>query len=115
MITLRKNDKTIEIAKLVEGKKRTPIYWHPTEQSELMNSVTDIHHFNDEYFRDQFELSEQQAIEIFSGLAEDTVVEKHQKKYSPSPAKRMTPSIGQATATKSKLPLNWTKLSTLSC
>ena len=81
MLTLTQNDKTIQIAKLVEGKSTTPIFWHPTQTDELMNSVHNLGTFNDSYFRDRFELSDSQANEIFQGLADERVVEKNQSKY----------------------------------
>ena len=81
MITLHKTDSTIQIATLVEGRSSTPIFWHPVEKEELMNSVDDLGTFNDVYFRDRFELSDQQADDIFTGLASETVVEKNQSKY----------------------------------
>ena len=81
MLTLHKTDSTIQIATLVEGRSVTPIFWHPVEKEELMNSVTDLGTFNDIYFRDRFELSDQQATDIFTGLANDAVVEKNQSKY----------------------------------
>jgi len=81
MITLHKTGDTIQIANLVEGRRETPIYWHPIEKDELMNSVENLGTFNDAYFRDRFELSEQQASDIFGGLASETVVEKNQSKY----------------------------------
>ena len=81
MLTLTQNDKTIQIAKLVEGKSTTPIYWHPTQNDELMSAVHDIGTFNNAYFRDRFELSADQASEIFQGLADERVVEKNQSKY----------------------------------
>ena len=81
MLTLHKTDKTVQIAKLVEGRRVTPVYWNPTQQETLMNSVHDIGTFNDAYFRDRFELSESQATDIFSGLAEERVLESNQAKY----------------------------------
>ena len=61
MLTLHKNDQTIQIAKLQEGRSATPIYWHPTQNEELMSAVHDLGTFNNAYFRDRFELSEEQA------------------------------------------------------
>ena len=81
MLTLTQNDKTIQIAKLVEGKSVQPIYWHPTQNDELMSAVHDLGTFNSAYFRDRFELSADQASEIFQGLADERVVEKNQSKY----------------------------------
>ena len=81
MLTLHSNNDTVEIAKLIEGRRSTPVFWHPTEQDSLMNSVHDVGTFNDSYFRDRFELSEDQASEIFKGLAAEQVPEKHQSKY----------------------------------
>ena len=81
MLTLTKKDNTIQIAKLVERRSVTPIYWHPTQTAELMNAVHDVGTFNNAYFRDRFELSEEQATNIFDGLANEKVVERHQAKY----------------------------------
>ena len=81
MLTLTQKDNTIQIAKLVEGRSVTPIYWHPTQTDALMNSVHDLGTFNNSYFRDRFELSGAQAQDIFEGLAEERVVEKNQSKF----------------------------------
>lgn len=81
MLTLHKTDATIQIAKLVEGRSTTPIFWHPIQRDDLMNSVHDLGTFNDNYFRDRFELSESQANDIFKGLADETVVETNQSKF----------------------------------
>jgi len=81
MLTLTKKDNTIEIAKLVEGRNVTPVFWHPTQTDELMNSVHDVGSFNNSYFRDRFELSGDQASEIFQGLADEQVIESNQSKY----------------------------------
>lgn len=81
MLTLQKTDQTVQIARLVEGRRVTPVYWHPTQEETLMNAVHDLGTFNDSYFRDRFELSSEQATDIFKGLAEERVVEKNQAKY----------------------------------
>ena len=81
MLTLKKNKETIQIASLVSGKKKTPVYWFPTIRDELMNNVNDLSSFNTNHFRDVFELSEQQASDIFTGLKEESVVERNQSKY----------------------------------
>ena len=79
MLTLQKNKQNIKIANMVQNKKKIPIFWHPTIKDDLMNNVADLRSFNDTYFRDRFELSKEQADDIFTGLRESMVVEKHQR------------------------------------
>ena len=81
MLTLQKNKQNIKIANMVQNKKKIPIFWHPTIKDDLMNNVADLRSFNDTYFRDRFELSKEQADDIFTGLRESMVVEKHQSKF----------------------------------
>ena len=81
MLTLQKTKQTIKIANMVKNKKKTSIYWHPTVKDDLMNNVSDLRSFNNPYFRDRFELSKEQADDIFVGLRESMVVEKHQSKF----------------------------------
>ena len=68
MLTLHKTNDSQLIAELVKGRKRTPVYWYPTVNESLMNSVEDLHAFNNGYFRDRFELSKEQAAEIFTSF-----------------------------------------------
>lgn len=81
MITLTKHPDNILIAKLVKGKKSTPVWWHPTEQEHLRNAVTDLTSFDTERFRDRFELTGEQSRDIFGGIKQNTVVEHHQSKF----------------------------------
>ena len=81
MLTLKKTKDTIQIASLVQNKKKTSVFWHPTIDDELMNNVSDLNSFNSSHFRDRFELSALQATEIFNGLTAEEVVENNQAKY----------------------------------
>jgi len=81
MLTLTKHPDNKEICVLIQGGKRTPVYWHPTINESLMNTVEDLSTFNTGYFRDRFELSKQQSEEIFDGLKKDEVCEHQQQKY----------------------------------
>lgn len=81
MLTLQKHPDNVEICKLVSGKKKIPVMWHPTEQESLRNAVTDLSSFDTERFRDRFELTGEQSGEIFGGLKTNTVHEKNQQKY----------------------------------
>ena len=57
------------------------MYWHPTINEELMNSVSDLNSFNTNHFRDRFELSKEQSEDIFHSLAADNVLERNQSKF----------------------------------
>ena len=81
MLTLHKNSETQQVAELVTGRKRVPVYWHPTIEETLMNSVEDLNAFNDGYFRDRFELSKEQADDIFHSLTANEVLERNQSKF----------------------------------
>ena len=81
MLTLKPHDENTEVATLVVGKKKTSVWWHPIENDDLRNAVTDVGAFNTSRFRDRFELSSAQATEIFDGLRKNEVVEQHQQKY----------------------------------
>ena len=81
MLTLQSHPENKELAKLVQGTKKTPVYWHPVVNDSLRNEVTDLHAFNTPYLRDRFELSTDQAHEIFTGLVDDKVVERLQSKF----------------------------------
>ena len=81
MLTLHKADENVYVCDLVEGKKRTPVYWHPKINAEMRNSVTDLNFFNDDYFRDRFELSRDQAVDIFDKLGRGETLESNQSKF----------------------------------
>ena len=65
MLTLQEAPENVFVADLVEGKKKQKVYWHPKLNKELRNSVRDLGFFNTDYFRDNFELSTEQAADIF--------------------------------------------------
>lgn len=81
MLTLQKSDQNVYICDLVEGKKKTPVYWHPKLNKDMRNSVDNLDFFNTEYFRDQHELSGDQAVDIFDRLKVGETLETNQSKF----------------------------------
>lgn len=81
MITLTDDTENVEICKLHEKRKKKPIFWHPRICKDLRSAVENLNSFNTEKFRDRFELSEDQAGSIFSGLKDNSVCEHNQTKY----------------------------------
>ena len=81
MLTLHSSAENVYICDLVEGKKKTPVYWHPKINSSLRNSVSDLSFFDTDYFRDQFELSREQSDSIFQHLKGGTTLETNQSKF----------------------------------
>ena len=81
MLTLHNSQENVFICNLVEGKKKTPVYWHPKINPELRNDVSDYGFFNTDYFRDQFELSREQASDIFESLHSGGTLETNQSKF----------------------------------
>ena len=81
MLTLHESAENVFICNLLEGKKRTPVYWHPKINADMRNSVTDLDFFNNEYFRDSFELSQDQASNIFNTLKKGSTLESNQSKF----------------------------------
>ena len=81
MITLADDHDNVEICKLHEKKKKTPVYWHPRIRKDLRSAVENLNSFNTEKFRDRFELSQDQASNIFGGLKTNDVCETHQTKF----------------------------------
>ena len=81
MLTLKDDPENILICELQQKKKRTPIFWHPKMRKDLRSAVENLDTFNDEKFRDRFELSKDQANDIFTGLKHDDVCEHHQSKF----------------------------------
>ena len=81
MLTLHNSPDNVFVCNLVEGKQKTPVYWHPKINSELRNSVTDVGFFNTEYFRDRYELSREQASDIFDRLQRNETLETNQSKF----------------------------------
>lgn len=81
MLTLHDSEENVFICDLVEGKKRSRVYWHPKINTEMRNSVEDLDFFNTDYFRDNFELSREQASDIFEKLKSDDTLESNQSKF----------------------------------
>ena len=81
MLTLHDADENVEVCEMVDGKSRQPVYWHPRITTELRNSVENLSFFNTGYFRDQFELSREQATDIFDRLKADETLETNQSKF----------------------------------
>ena len=75
MLTLKKQPDNVELCKLKHGKKLIPIYWHPVRTEELRLAVTNLGGFNNELFRDRFQLSEKQSEEILDNLNAGTTPE----------------------------------------
>ena len=80
MLTLHKDGNT-QLCEMVYKKKRTPVFWHPKLKKELMNTVENFNDFNDEFFRDDLEISRIQAAVIFDALEKDVVPDTLQQKY----------------------------------
>lgn len=84
MLTLSNHPDNIEILNIrpKKGKEITPVFWHPILNKQLRNSVESLEYFfNNELFRDRFELSKQEANDIQESLNKDCVCLKSQKKY----------------------------------
>ena len=81
MLTLHNSDENVFVCNLVEGKKKTPVYWHPKINAAMRNSITDLAFFNTDYFRDQYELSREQASDIFEKLQNGQTLESNQSKF----------------------------------
>ena len=70
MLTLEKSKEAKEICKIVGGRKQS-LYYYPIEDIRYMNSVEDLHAFNTQDFRDNFEITKTQATQIFDILNGD--------------------------------------------
>ena len=81
MLTLQKHPANVRLCTLVQGKKKTPVFWHPRIDKSLMNEVENVGSFNTEPLRDKYELSEEQANEIFTGLRDNVVCEHNSSKF----------------------------------
>ena len=81
MLTLHKHPENQEVCKMVRGRTKIAVYWHPKINDELQNTVEDLANFNNSYLRDRYELSKDQASNIFDNLKLDEVSEKFQQKY----------------------------------
>ena len=77
MLTLKPHKDNVEICKMVKGRARHPIFFHPVENETLMNSVENISSFDLPDFRDTFELSSTQSSEIFNHLRSKTTPENN--------------------------------------
>ena len=85
MLTLTKHPDNQEILVMVpdgKGKKRTPVYWHPVNNHELKNTMDGLSYFfDDESFRDRFQLNDEEADDICQSLSSCEVSKKNQRKY----------------------------------
>ena len=72
MLTLTDHPDNVQIAELIDGTKRTPIYFHPRKNVDLKIHVEDISEFNTEEFRERFAITRVQASEIMDHLKNDT-------------------------------------------
>jgi len=80
MLSLHKTKESIKICDIVKGRRKVgEAYWHPVANHKYKNAYDNIQDFNDEHFRDMFELSPEQAQNILSGIESNTVQES--KKY----------------------------------
>ena len=75
MLTFQKHPENVELCKMRHGKKVVPLYWHPVRNESLRMAVSDVHGFNNEMFRDRFQLSEKQSQEILDNLNAGTTPE----------------------------------------
>ena len=81
MLTLKPDPENVQICILKDGKRKTPIYWHPKVKDDLRSMVEDLQSFNTNAFRDRFELSRDQSNRIFDSLRKDEVCSQHQSKF----------------------------------
>jgi len=72
MLTLTDHPSNIQIAELIDDKKRTPIYFHPKKNPALQIQVENIAEFNTEEFRERFSITRKQADEIVTHLQSGT-------------------------------------------
>ena len=75
MLTLKKHPDNIELCTLKKGKKKIPVYWHPVKNKDLRLAVTNVHGFDNEMFRDRFQLSEAQSQDILDHMHAGTTPE----------------------------------------
>ena len=75
MLTLKKHADNVELCKLKQGKKTIPVYWHPVKNESLRMAVSDVKGFNNEMFRDRFQLSPKQSDELLDHLNAGTTPE----------------------------------------
>lgn len=75
MLTLKKHPENVELCKLKSGKKLIPLYWHPVKNESLRLAVTDLKGFNNELFRDRFQVSDKQSEELLDHLNAGTTPE----------------------------------------
>jgi hypothetical protein len=82
MLTLQEHPENVQICILKDGKKKQPVWWHPTVQPELRSEIEDLNYFfGNPDFQDRFELNHEQCEDIKSSLTNNTVSEKHQSKH----------------------------------
>lgn len=78
MLTLKPHKDNQLLCYMRTGKKTQQVWWHPTIDKSLRNSVDDLTcWFGNEEFRDRFEITEEQG-----GLLKESLVpDKHQKNH----------------------------------
>ena len=84
MLTFDSGPEHVEVSKIkqAKNKKLTPVYWSPIIRDDMRNSIDDLgYYFNNDNFRDRFELSQQQAGSIQEAIETNSVCEKNQQKH----------------------------------
>jgi hypothetical protein len=84
MLTFHKGKGHTEIVKLKQkgNKKNVPVMWSPVIKDEYRNSIDDLDYFfQNDKFRDRFELNTSETQGIKHALENNCVCEEYQKKY----------------------------------
>jgi hypothetical protein len=84
MLTFQNGSEFSEVCKLKEkgARKMTPVMWSPVIKEELRNSIDSLDHFfKNDYFRDRFELNNDECCQIQHALERNCVCEKYQRKF----------------------------------
>ena len=84
MLTLTSDKENVRIMAIKQGKSKRmgDLYWHPVKNVDLRNSVEDFDiYFEDENFRDRFQLNTSETREIKECIENNEVCEQYQQKY----------------------------------
>jgi hypothetical protein len=84
MLTFQNGKGHTEIVKLKQkgNKKNTPVMWSPVIKDDLRNSIEDLDYFfQNDGFRDRFELNTSESQGIKTALEQNCVCEEYQRKY----------------------------------